>query len=865
MVTTVSRQEITGGDASVAQRALAATVAVAAGAALVSKRRGRRARADRRLRRDRRPRARRRDPRPVTGAAAERGRHGDHGPDPAGGGAARRRGRRSRPPRASPRCGRWRAAPPSGGRSREPAVRLRLQRALRPSARARAAAALRERLRGRRADARPHPFRPVRAAPSRARVAPARGTGRTRSFLRGGDRRTVHPGPAPQALPDAGQRTGARSASTCCAPRSTSPFELDAPVVSMWSGSVAPDEDRERAWDLLVDGCARVIEHAEDSGVTLAFEPEPGMLVERLADYEELRERLGHPPALGLTLDIGHIVCLEPMSVTECVRRGAPTLAHVHIEDMRRGVHEHLMFGEGELDLDEALRVLDGDRIRRLGRRGAVPPFARRARDGAGGEGGTARGRTGGGGLTCKELDRRARGSGAARGTGLAAGGECRRGRRRDRDPLAVPDGRAQGRARAAGRGRGPVRRPRVDDRRRGARAAAARRRARRSRASSPSSTATATRPSAAACCARCRSSSSATAALSLVDDAIRTNDTRLIAAALGPYATEHLPDASYDQAVLKCVFVGVPITGLDGIPARVTPDGARMLGAFVHERVAAGRDVPARGLDGRRSLPARGGDRRDRERVAERVRGPPRGGRARSQLPRIAGASMRIFDPHAHMTSRTTDDYEAMYASGVRALVEPAFWLGQPRTSVGSFVDYFNSLLGWERFRAGQFGIRHHCTIGLNPKEANDDLLRREVIDILPRFLAKDGVVAVGEIGFDAMTAAEEEALLRAARARDRARAAGARAHAAPRQGRGHAEDDRARREVRPGAEHDADRPQQRAHRARRAGVRLLGRASRSTRARRWTSSAWCACSRTSARSGSSSTRRATGACPTR
>src|SRR3954453_1518727 len=81
---------------------------------------------------------------------------------------------------------------------------------------------------------------------------------------------------------------------------------------------------------------------------------------------------------------------------------------------------------------------------------------------------------------------------------------------------------------------------------------------------------------------------------LYLLDDAIRTNDTRLIAAALGPYATEHLPDAAYDQAVLKCVFVGVPITGLDGIPERVTPDGARMLAAFVHERVAAGRDVPA-------------------------------------------------------------------------------------------------------------------------------------------------------------------------------------------------------------------------------------------------------------------------------
>jgi hypothetical protein len=80
---------------------------------------------------------------------------------------------------------------------------------------------------------------------------------------------------------------------------------------------------------------------------------------------------------------------------------------------------------------------------------------------------------------------------------------------------------------------------------------------------------------------------------LGLVEDAIRTNDTRLIAAALGPYATEHLPDAAYDQAMLKCVFVGVPITPLHGLQ-RVTRDGARMLAALVHERVAAGRDVPA-------------------------------------------------------------------------------------------------------------------------------------------------------------------------------------------------------------------------------------------------------------------------------
>jgi predicted metal-dependent TIM-barrel fold hydrolase len=118
----------------------------------------------------------------------------------------------------------------------------------------------------------------------------------------------------------------------------------------------------------------------------------------------------------------------------------------------------------------------------------------------------------------------------------------------------------------------------------------------------------------------------------------------------------------------------------------------------------------------------------------------------------------MRIFDPHIHMSSRTTDDYAAMHAAGVRALVEPAFWLGQPRTNVGSFTDYFDSLVGWEPFRASQFGIAHHCTIALNPKEANDPRCA-PVLDLLPRYLEKDGVVAVGEIGYDSMTAEEDKA----------------------------------------------------------------------------------------------------------
>lgn len=117
----------------------------------------------------------------------------------------------------------------------------------------------------------------------------------------------------------------------------------------------------------------------------------------------------------------------------------------------------------------------------------------------------------------------------------------------------------------------------------------------------------------------------------------------------------------------------------------------------------------------------------------------------------------MRYFDPHIHMVSRTTDDYRNMAAAGIVGVVEPAFWQGQPRTSVGTFVDYFSTLVGWERFRASQFGIRHYCTIALNPKEANDVPLAEEVMRVLPRFLAKDGVVAVGEIGYDEQTEAEE------------------------------------------------------------------------------------------------------------
>src|SRR3989449_11239919 len=131
----------------------------------------------------------------------------------------------------------------------------------------------------------------------------------------------------------------------------------------------------------------------------------------------------------------------------------------------------------------------------------------------------------------------------------------------------------------------------------------------------------------------------------------------------------------------------------------------------------------------------------------------------------------MRMFEPQGHRFSRVTGDYERMALAGIVAVLEPAFWLGQPRTSVGSFVDYFDTIIGWERFRAEQFGVRHYCTLSLNPKEANDDRVNAGVMAILPRSLEKDGVLGVGEIGFDDIAPREERYLaaqLELARAHD-------------------------------------------------------------------------------------------------
>ncbi|MFL6053420.1 MAG: sugar phosphate isomerase/epimerase family protein [Actinoallomurus sp.] len=143
--------------------------------------------------------------------------------------------------------------------------------------------------------------------------------------------------------------------------------DLGAEAVSFWSGVKDPAVPDATAWDRLRSGCARVLTAADEADVTLGFEPEPGMFVEDLDGYDRLCAELGHPARFGLTLDIGHCRCLESLPVADCVRRAGSRVVNVQIDDMRRGVHEHLEFGTGEIDFPPVLAALDA-----IGYRGLV-------------------------------------------------------------------------------------------------------------------------------------------------------------------------------------------------------------------------------------------------------------------------------------------------------------------------------------------------------------------------------------------------------------------------------------------------------------------------------------------------------------
>ncbi len=122
----------------------------------------------------------------------------------------------------------------------------------------------------------------------------------------------------------------------------------------------------------------------------------------------------------------------------------------------------------------------------------------------------------------------------------------------------------------------------------------------------------------------------------------------------------------------------------------------------------------------------------------------------------------MLIIEPHIHMYSRTTDDYQAMYAAGIRACVEPSFWLGANRCYAGTFFDYFQLILDFETVRARRFGIDHYAAVSFNPKEAENTPLVDEVLAGIEPYLEHERCVAIGEIGYNNINDAEEYAFKR-------------------------------------------------------------------------------------------------------
>lgn len=132
---------------------------------------------------------------------------------------------------------------------------------------------------------------------------------------------------------------------------------LEAEAVSFWSGIVTAQQSKDAAWLQLVESCQWLSEQAARKHVRLAFEPEPGMLVATMDDFAKLHEQVGHD-AFGLTLDLGHLHCLGEGPIPAIIQQWSPLLWNIHLEDMREGVHDHLMFGEGEMEFASIARAL---------------------------------------------------------------------------------------------------------------------------------------------------------------------------------------------------------------------------------------------------------------------------------------------------------------------------------------------------------------------------------------------------------------------------------------------------------------------------------------------------------------------------
>jgi sugar phosphate isomerase/epimerase len=364
--------------------------------------------------------------------------------------------------------------------------------------------------------------------------------------------------------------------------------ELDADCVSFWSGVKPSTLDDEEAGRRLATGVAKALETAANLGVQLGMEPEPGHFVQHLGQVFELRMRLGNPELLGVTLDVGHCVAVEPLDAAACVRQAGSLLVNVQLDDMLPQVHEHLEFGEGQLDLPATLAAL------------------------------TEIGYTG---LAAVELPRH---SHAAPDVAARAFGALRAAMPAPPDHPWVAAALTKIRAKpsvigmlfpAAGRavGRTPIApetdpqgliNGTVDDQARvrlltglagvldaGALAAEladlyrygddAERRGVLRGLNAVSTT----------------DGKLLDAGRQLVADALRTNDIRLVAAAMGEFAGRHLDDHSWRHGVLKCLFTGVPLAAVARLDHRADEELRRMVGDYTAERSAAGREVPADAL----------------------------------------------------------------------------------------------------------------------------------------------------------------------------------------------------------------------------------------------------------------------------
>jgi len=179
--------------------------------------------------------------------------------------------------------------------------------------------------------------------------------------MRAGNRIAFPARPPAEASTDARERSprGAERRSEFLAEvvETATDMGLPDPVVSFWSGAADDDAGPAALMDRLVDECRSLAVYAASKNVRLAFEPEPGMFIDTMDKFAELHAKVNHP-AFGLTLDVGHLVCNGELPVSRHLTAWKHVLWNVHIEDMKRGVHDHVMFGEGEVDFADVFAGL---------------------------------------------------------------------------------------------------------------------------------------------------------------------------------------------------------------------------------------------------------------------------------------------------------------------------------------------------------------------------------------------------------------------------------------------------------------------------------------------------------------------------